>query len=112
MGQGAPGPLHRQGKVRGGAGPIFDSGVKGGIVNQKTECCLTCYYYQEKKEKEGPDAKPEPHAGECWANPPQAQMLLLPNPLSMKPEVVKYTFFPVPDPKIACGRWRAKKTTH
>jgi hypothetical protein len=78
--------------------------VKGGIV--KEQCCKNCAYFQV-----GDKSKNEPD-GECWAGPPAAQMLIQPNPLTMKPEIVKYTFFPEPNPKytdvIGCRLWKAR----
>jgi len=47
--------------------------------------------------------------GECWANPPMAQMGMRMNPLTGKPEECKFTYFPSPQKsfinEIKCGAY-------
>jgi len=64
------------------------------------QCCKTCKWYQES------------FSGECWVEPPRAMMVMSMNPLSGKPEPMKWTYFPQPAKqaidKIRCGKYEPK----
>lgn len=59
-------------------------------------CCKNCVHFQND-------------VGECWANPPLAQMGMRINPLTGKAEEAKFTYFPAPNrqfiEKIVCGSY-------
>lgn len=73
------------------------------MEKDKNNCCKTCKHYQSD-------------FGECWANPPVAQMIAVPerNPITgeVKMGTQKWTFFPQLKRdmigKIRCGAYATR----